>query len=430
MSRPPLMAIPAAGSASAAAPLPAAGTFDHALEAVRGLAALLVMLGHMLAAGPQLDMHYRPAGIWRYAPPGHLSVLVFFLLSGYVIGRANARPITTRSARLGYLKKRLVRLYPLYVLALALTAALAAAYHAPISLGAMSGYLGFLQGIVVAVPSYNQPIWSLPYEVLYYLLFLLVSARQWPAGWVAFACAGVGLLITRLGVLPPVCGALAYGGTFWFSGLWLARRPPCERPLPYGTLLAYLLLLLSYQRLDALHTALQALHLDLDETQVGFFERPIVFSDLSLLLLGLPLLAAFTRRRIAGQRWLLPAALAVAGLYLASYVATGRIWQPFNFDTVFLPAFFYLLAVGAYAARRHVAPGGEWVVRKLAALGGVSYGVYIIHYPLLFVFHEVSFFRGTFITFLVRLFLYFAAVLALAWVLEYRLQPWVKKKLA
>jgi peptidoglycan/LPS O-acetylase OafA/YrhL len=410
--------------------LPTSGTFDHALEAVRGLAALLVMLGHVLAAGPQLDMQYHPAGIWRYAPPGHLSVLIFFLLSGYVIGRANPNPLTTSSARWGYLKKRLVRLYPLYALALAGTAVLAASYHEPISLQVLSGYLLFLQGLVVEVPSYNQPIWSLPYEVGYYLLFLLASARQWRAGWVALMCVGLGLLSTRLGVVPPILGALAYGGAFWFGGLWLSRRPQSEGPLPYGTLLAYLLLLLGYQRLDVLYTAFHALHLDINETQLGFFDRPIVFSDLSCLLLGLPLLAAFTSRRIPGQRWLTLAAFVVPGLYLAGYVATGRIWQPFNFNTAFLPAFFYLLAVGAYVARRRLVHGGEWVVRRLAAFGGISYGIYILHYPLLFVVHEVPFFKGTLATFLVRATLYFAVVMALAWGLEHRLQPWVKKKLA
>jgi peptidoglycan/LPS O-acetylase OafA/YrhL len=410
-------------------PPPAAGTFDYTLEAVRGLAALLVVLGHVLAAGPQLDMHYRPAGIWRYAPPGHLSVLVFFLLSGYVIGRANAAPITTGSIGRRYLKKRLVRLYPLYVLALALTAALAASYHKPISLTVMGGYLGFMQGFVMAVPSYNQPIWSLPYEVIYYLLFLPVSARRWPAGWVAGVCVGLGLLITQLGVLPPIAGALAYGGAFWFSGLWLAGRPPREQPLCYGTLLAYLLLLLSYQRLNILYTALHTLGLDVNETKVAFFDRPIVFSDLSCLLIGLPLLAAFTNRRVPGPRWLTLATLAVPGLYLAGYVATGRIWQPANFNSMCLPALFYLLAVGVYAARQQVAGCGAWVVGKLTVLGGVSYGVYIIHYPLLFVFHEVAFFRGTAVTFLVRLLLYFAVVFALAWALEYRLQPWLKRQL-
>ena len=149
------------------------------LEALRGVAALAVLLGHVLWAGPALDPHYRPSGPWQLVPPGHLSVLVFFMLSGYVIGLTNAAPLATGPARRHYLRKRLVRLYPLYLVALALTAAVSAGYYVRAGSSEIAGWLLFLQGLAVDVPARNPPLWSLPYELGYYLLFVLVSARRW-----------------------------------------------------------------------------------------------------------------------------------------------------------------------------------------------------------------------------------------------------------
>jgi len=404
------------------------------LEALRGVAALAVLLGHVLWAGPALDPHYRPSGPWLLVPPGHLSVLVFFMLSGYVIGLTNAAPLATGPARWHYLRKRLVRLYPLYLVALALTAAVSAGYYAAASGREVAGWLTFLQGLAVAVPARNPPLWSLPYELGYYVLFMLVSARRWRAGWVAAAGLLLGLAGTALRVQPVALVAVAYGAVFWFAGLALARRPARSGPPPYGNMLAFLLLFLCYQRLNLGYTLLQAAHLDLDERQFSYFERPIVFSHLSALLLGGPLLASFAQRTLPGQRWLTLAAFAVPGLYLLGYGATGHLATPRVGSPVLLAAVLYALAAAAGLARHWLRPVGEAVLRRLAPLGGISYGIYIIHYPLLCLAHQVpgfsgtaATFSGTAATFAGRLVAYLAVVLAVSWLLERRWQPWLRR---
>ncbi|GAA4494353.1 hypothetical protein GCM10023172_04310 [Hymenobacter ginsengisoli] len=403
--------------------------YDHPLEALRGVAALLVALGHAIAAGPVFDPHFRPSGVWQYAPPGHLAVLVFFLLSGYVIGLTNPAPLATGEARRRYLRKRIVRLYPLYILALGATGILAAAYHKPFSVSEWEGYLVFLQGLAVAVPSYNQPIWSLPYEMAYYLLFMLVSARAWPAWRVAAGCVGVGVLGTLLHVQPLVLIALAYGGAFWFTGLALSTVARRQAPPRYGAMLAWLLLLLAYQRLNLVSAGLHTLGLDLDENVVPFFERPINFADLSYLLLGVPLLLCFSNRMVPGLLWLERAAFASPALYLLAYGLTGRLFGTTNLS-VCLPAGAYVVAGVVYLLRGQWAAAAARVVQRLQPLGSISYGVYIIHYPLLWLVHEVPFFSGSVGTWLGRLVGYFALVLGLSWVLERRLQPWLKRRLA
>ena len=68
-------------------------TFDFKLEGLRGLAALTVVLGHTIVIKQTLDPHYQPTGVFSFQAPGHLSVLIFFILSGYVIGLTNQRPL-------------------------------------------------------------------------------------------------------------------------------------------------------------------------------------------------------------------------------------------------------------------------------------------------------------------------------------------------
>jgi peptidoglycan/LPS O-acetylase OafA/YrhL len=399
--------------------------FDYPLEALRGVAALLVVLGHMLDTAPAPHTGLPPAGRWLYSLPGHIAVLLFFLLSGYVIGLANPVPLATAAARWHYLRKRLVRLYPLYVVALAAAGLVAVAHHDPMSIREWVGRLVFLQGFGVAVPDYNHPLWSLPYEIGYYLLFMLVSARAWPAGWVAVGSVVLGVLGTLLQVQPLALVSLAYGAAFWFAGLMLSRLPRRPGPPRYGTMLAWLLLLLAYQRLNPLGKALHVLSQYFDEKTIVFFERPINFTDLAHLLLGVPLLACFGNRTAPWLPWLERLAFAAPGAYLLAAGLAGRL------DLfMWLPAGAYAGAGAAYLLRCSWAAVAAKVVRGLQPLGSISYGVYVIHYPLLGLLNELPVFGSRVASWSVRLAGYFAVVLAVSWLLERRLQPWLKQRLA
>ena len=113
---------------------------------------------------------------------GHHAVVVFFVLSGYVVTYSTlSRPHRDPRA---YVVARLSRLYSVVVPALALTALLAFA-GAAINPGAYAGLsrgfealryalgLLFLQNVwwLSASPPTNAPLWSLSYEFWYYVLF-------------------------------------------------------------------------------------------------------------------------------------------------------------------------------------------------------------------------------------------------------------------
>jgi peptidoglycan/LPS O-acetylase OafA/YrhL len=57
------------------------------------------------------------------------------------------------------------------------------------------------------------------------------------------------------------------------------------------------------------------------------------------------------------------------------------------------------------------------------AAGGISYAIYAIHLPILLLFRKTSEFSGNGLTFTVRLFIYFAIILAMSYLLEKIIQP-------
>jgi peptidoglycan/LPS O-acetylase OafA/YrhL len=154
------------------------------LDLVRALAALLVLLEH---AGES----FFSRGLTWPRPLGHEMVIIFFVLSGFVIAYAASKPkITWRS----YAADRLSRLYSVLLPALLLTTALDHVgwrfdpdlyislvrwdhYAARMLLGA--GFLTQSWHWAVQVGS-NGPLWTLAYEFWYYFFFGgLVFARGW-----------------------------------------------------------------------------------------------------------------------------------------------------------------------------------------------------------------------------------------------------------
>ncbi|MBC6607781.1 acyltransferase [Hymenobacter sp. BT188] len=103
---------------------------QYNLEALRGVAALIVVWSHAFVFPKFLDPNYAITGPFSFEPPARISVFLFFVLSGYVIGISNKQALT--KGTIGkYIKKRLLRIYPIYFLSMLFTIMIAKAY--PIS---------------------------------------------------------------------------------------------------------------------------------------------------------------------------------------------------------------------------------------------------------------------------------------------------------
>jgi peptidoglycan/LPS O-acetylase OafA/YrhL len=403
--------------------------FDPHIESLRGLAALLVVFSHVLTNEFHLDPLYRLSGVGLYSTPGHLSVLVFFILSGYVIGLTNKNSIITNTERYNYLKKRFIRLYPLYILAIAFAVITAKFTHYNFTAGQVSLHAVFGQVLFTEVLYTNQPLWSLSYEAVYYLLFLVISRYKINPVIAAILCVIFGVINRFIPILHPVLTSYSFGACFWVLGLSLSRLQRKGQSIKFGILLSMLFLFLCYDRLDIFYRTLIHSNLNFTEREVhSFFQRAISFSDFALLLFCWPLLLRFTNRSFPGANLMEYIAFLSPALYLIAQIIAGR-------DVAFfvpLAGFivFYIIALAIFFTKDKWGKVGEVVLDKLSPLGAISYGIYVIHFPLLMLFQEISFFSGSGITFFIRAFLYTCIVLVIGWLLEHKVQIWIKSRIS
>lgn len=405
-------------------------TFDYQLEGLRGFVALIVVLSHIFGNSNFLDLSYKQEGIFLYMPPGHLGVIVFFILSGYVIGITNKPPIDTNYKRIIYLKKRLTRLFPIYLISILITLAVAAKVSHFYSIKTIALHLLFGQVAFTHVFSENLPLWSLSFEMLYYIFFLLVSNFKWRADFTALFLLLAGIVCRYSPGIPSVVTAYLYGGSIWMIGVVLANRTRLEEKLQYGKMLAFLVLFLSFSRMNLANSVLDHLNIDFTSEQVPYFpEHAVSFSDFSNLVFCLPLLCLFTNRTFIGLIWLERLAFTIPGLYSVLYFTSGKIHNPALFNTFFLAFVCYLISLLIYLLNIYFYTIGNKIIYKLVYFGGISYGIYVIHFPIIFLFQQISCLSGSVYTFVLRCVFYLITVLVLGWFLEKRIQPWFKAHL-
>lgn len=147
----------------------------HTLDALRGIAAIGVVIFHMSRA-------FLPVA----APGGYLAVDLFFMMSGVVLSHAYENRFQAGMGTLAFMRARLIRLYPLYLLGTVLGIAVALAslhggnvqgWEPSILLQAALLALLFLPNIsgrpVDQLFPLNIPCWSLFLEILINLLFVM-----------------------------------------------------------------------------------------------------------------------------------------------------------------------------------------------------------------------------------------------------------------
>jgi peptidoglycan/LPS O-acetylase OafA/YrhL len=183
------------------------------LDGIRGLAAIAVLTRH--------TSHYWNLSFFR----SYLAVDVFFILSGFVIASAYDRKVETGTlSGLGFMKIRYARLYPAFILSLALSSAAVFGKTLYLGHGASGGvWLQLLASIVLAavfLPSWvsgneslfpmNGAYWSLFDELLINAIYARIRPRlgQRPLLMIALAAGALlGAAIYREGLLG--------GGSTW-----------------------------------------------------------------------------------------------------------------------------------------------------------------------------------------------------------------------
>ncbi|GAA3104684.1 hypothetical protein GCM10020001_022730 [Nonomuraea salmonea] len=220
---------------------------------MRGVAVLAVLFEHLLdALFPEVRANVSP-----WFDFGQYGVMVFFLISGYVVPASLER----RGSVTGFWTGRLFRLYPLWILvALAGTLfGLVPVYWelpdqvADHPLTGAVAHVTMMQDFL-QVPSVVNVFWTLSYEMVFYLLvtalFLLGRGRPRTTGVLGVAVAGVlvggvlpaGALSSALGVEVTVVAATGVGGCWgWPPSSWAVTVSAWPAAPPWGALAIVLL---------------------------------------------------------------------------------------------------------------------------------------------------------------------------------------------
>jgi peptidoglycan/LPS O-acetylase OafA/YrhL len=179
----------------------------HTLDALRGLAAVGVVMFHA-------DAFFAPV----QAPGGYLGVDLFFMMSGFVIARAYDERFRAGMSAWEFMRIRLTRLYPLYLLGTMLGVLVAlAGFHGnnsshwtgpTISLMVLFSIVVFpnLTGYQddLLFP-FNIPCWSLFMEIVVNLAFGILWKQLSARRLIVIAgCSGFGLLcfLSAMGNMP------------------------------------------------------------------------------------------------------------------------------------------------------------------------------------------------------------------------------------
>lgn len=179
------------------------------LDGLRGLSALYVMISHakpLLLEGYASEYSQHPEKYTWFGKAiihlsmlffyPHLAVLVFFILSGFVISLKYANQLQknpeTQLDTQSYIWRRVKRIYPPFLFSLVLTGLLdyyGVTHNWPLfiaksdefiqsgtslypNLKVLFGNVVFLMENWVPIWGVNQPLWSLKYEWWFYLLFI------------------------------------------------------------------------------------------------------------------------------------------------------------------------------------------------------------------------------------------------------------------
>lgn len=184
------------------------------LDAIRGLAASIVVLAHI---GPLVSDSFA----WTYLHVvdfGQLGVVLFFICSGFVIPSSLER----ENSLAAFWVKRFFRLYPVFWVSL-----LGAFAYAGLRIKENGDLMAadWLANITMAAPAFGAqvalpPYWTLVYELLFYglvsVLFLLRISHLSVELSLLTSAAGISLALL---VPLPVADQLN-GGVFWIGSMF------------------------------------------------------------------------------------------------------------------------------------------------------------------------------------------------------------------
>jgi peptidoglycan/LPS O-acetylase OafA/YrhL len=355
---------------------PASGSSSRLgwLDVMRGLAALAVVFDHL---SYYVLQHVREI-VYQWFDPGNYGVFVFFIISGYIVPASLERKGSVRT----FWVSRIFRLYPLYLLAVGLAVALYLMHF-----GSLRGEGGDPETSVLSqllmmsnvLVGNNLPnvVWSLSYEMVFYLLLtaLFIARVHKRSSWYALAFAAAAVALG--GLLPQA---------------YLTHNVATPRLIALAAdlaVLAGLALAVVFRGMSRLLGAAIAavVAVALLAVNGGWIWPWEALSILALMFTG----TMFYRAEQGQYPW--RRAIAIGVLVIAAAIGAGlwhsRAWNltahaELTWERRWISALALAgLTFGVGMAFRHV----RWP-RALTWLGLISYSVYLLHPLVIEVYHH------------------------------------------
>ncbi|RYE19624.1 MAG: hypothetical protein EOP45_12375 [Sphingobacteriaceae bacterium] len=276
----------------------------------------------------------------------------------------------------------------------------------------------------------NIPVWSLNYEVVYYIFFIVISGFRLNIKllFIISFITPLGLLLLSNGHINQHVLEYFIFFCFWISGAVIADRYRSIdwQETNFVLLMSCVCAFISLEYFDILHTALnKALSF------IGLYSVSItsnwdstanIVKDLCSLpfciIIIMLFIGAKSRFLIYGY-YFLQALNALTLIYIYQHRHEQEIHK-FIIPTLFFLASVLLLL---WQNNQRLNFLLERFMQKGAAVGGISYGIYIIHFPILASFKSVHEFSGSGLTFSVRFILVIGFSILAAYLLEKKWQP-------
>ncbi len=340
------------------------------LDGLRGVCAIVVLIHHMIQTSPQevLGSPFLLVLLSVITVFGHIAVDIFFILSGFVIGYTTPEKYTPEEAK-KYVLRRIIRLYPIYLFAIFFSCLF---LKHSLSTKNLLGTILFMQGWFVPELSSNISLWSLHYEFIFYIIFLLIWRFNLNIKNMMILCLVSAVLSSFIPFHP--LKILGYF-TLWLAGLWLSQNVDNSNLINrnWKSTRFWSPLLLSSAFIVQNIVSMMIY-------KYGTNSQPIPVLTCALLVVILTAVVAslITNKTIPFYRF---SVFFLLSLILVSYIY--HFWQAKNFS--FLSnhhtqslSILVLLFLFSFLIKKVPVVFFE----KISYLGSFSYALYVVHYPI------------------------------------------------